>query len=124
MIARQRLPIMPQLADEDPVLKSSRREALWVLAIWAVALVYTVGVCYQMGYGRSVESLRFVYGFPDWVFWGIVVPWIVCVAITAWFALRFMTDDALGDDAPEDEPLPGVEAAGDRFAAYQKARHA
>lgn len=115
---------MPQPAAEDPVLKSSRREALWVLTIWATALVYTVGVCYSTGYGRSIESLRFVCGFPDWVFWGIVVPWTVCVAITAWFALRFMTDDALGDDEPEEEPLPGVEAAGDRFGAYKKARHA
>lgn len=112
------------LPASDPVFRSARREAAVVLAVWAVALVYTVSVCYWLGYGRTAESLRFMWGFPDWVFWGIVVPWWVCLAITAWFAFGFMTDDDLGADVSEAEPLPGVDRPGDQFAAHERSRHA
>lgn len=114
---------MPTPTSEDPVLKNARREAGLVLAVWAASLAYTVGVSYRLGYGRTAESLRFICGFPDWVFWGIVTPWLVCTAITAWFALRLMTDDALGEDQQDVEPLPGADGLGDPFAAYQERRH-
>jgi hypothetical protein len=90
---------------DDPVLRSARREASVVLAVWLAALVYTVGYCYVFGYGRDPDSLRFVLGFPDWVFWGILAPWTACTAISGWFAFVFMTDDDLGAEEAE-ERLP------------------
>ena len=72
---------------EDPVVRSGRREALWTLALWLAATIYSVTYCTLHGYGRPVESLSFVLWFPDWVFWGIVVPWLVCTAVSIYFAL-------------------------------------
>ncbi len=92
----------PAVQKEDPVLRSSRREALVVLACWACAFAYTVGYSYFHGYNRSLESLTFVWGIPDWVFWGVVVPWLSCTAFSVWFAFAFMTDEWLGQD-PEEE---------------------
>jgi hypothetical protein len=46
-------------------------------------------------------------GRPDWVFWGIVVPWLVCAIVSAWFALCVMQDAPLASDAdvpPDDSP--------------------
>ena len=80
---------------EDPLLKGARREMLAAATVWAVALIYTVGVCTQFGYGRDPKTLTYVLGFPDWVFWGIVVPWAACTLIAAWFAFGFMTDETL-----------------------------
>jgi len=37
--------------------------------MWLVAMTYTVGYCGLYGYQRSAEDLRYVLGFPDWVFW-------------------------------------------------------
>jgi amino acid transporter len=91
-------------APEDPILKHSRREALIVLATWFLAMTYTLGYAFLYGYGRKVEDLKYVYGFPDWVFWGIVVPWTVCIAFSWWFASVFMRDEDLGED------LSGVES--------------
>lgn len=88
---------------EDPVVRSARREALMVLAIWLAAFAYTAGYCLRFGYGREVGDLTFVLGFPDWVFWGIVVPWVVCLAISWWFAYCFMTDEDLGEEAADEE---------------------
>jgi hypothetical protein len=93
---------------EDRLVRSARREALFALAVWLVSMVYTITYCYLNGYNRAPESLTFVLWFPDWVFWGIVVPWIACVILSTWFAFRFM-----GDEPLEDEIAPPAPAAGE-----------
>ncbi len=89
------------IAKEDPVLVSGRREALAVLVIWLAAMSYTVTYCSMNGYGRSVEDLTFLFGFPDWVFWGVVAPWITCLMISWGFSYFFMKDADLGADQGE-----------------------
>lgn len=91
----------------DPVLASARREAIAVFVIWLAAMAYTITYCYRHGYGRRLEDLTYVLGFPDWVFWGVVAPWLVCVAVSYAFAFWFMTDQELGEDP--DEATGGAE---------------
>ena len=86
---------------EDPVLTSSRREALLVLLIWLIAATYTVGVCYAWGYGRDAATLTYVLGFPDWVFWGVIAPWTACTAICYVMAYHVIADDDLGEEQAE-----------------------
>ena len=81
--------------NEHPLLKSSRREAIAALSIWLIVTIYCVGCCGNYGYGRDPQSLTFVFGFPDWIFWGIVVPWGVCTIISGLFAFCFMKDEDL-----------------------------
>ena len=90
---------------DDSVLISSRREALLVLLIWLAAMSYTVGYCVWRGYGRDWETVSFVLGFPDWVFWGIVCPWLACVGVSCWFAYSFMCDESLGEDGSAETTL-------------------
>jgi hypothetical protein len=96
-----------QKAQEDPVVKAARREACLALAMWIVAMCYTVTYCYLNGYGRSVESLTFVLWFPDWVFWGIIVPWVLCVVLSIPFAFRWMGDESLGEEMDDQPGAPG-----------------
>ena len=93
---------------EDPVARTGRREAMVSAAIWCVAAAYTVGYCGLCGYGRAAEDLRFVLGIPDWVFWGIVAPWSLCLAVGVWFSYAFMTDA----DLQEEESLPKAQEPG------------
>ena len=88
---------------DDPVLVSARREALVVLVLWLAALTYTVGYCYLYGYVRSLESLTFVMGIPDWVFWGVVVPWMACLLASWGFSFLLMADADLGEENEEAE---------------------
>ena len=88
---------------EDPVLTSARREALLVFAIWLAACVYSIGVCYRLGYWRDVATLTYVFGFPDWVFWGVVVPWTVCTALSLVLSSFVITDDPLGEEQAEED---------------------
>ncbi len=105
---------------EDPVVRSARREAALALGIWLVAMIYTITYCYLHGYGRTAESLTFVLWFPDWVFWGIVVPWGICVLISVVFAFGFMGDEPLGDAIDDVESGSAGGGPGDE----SEARHA
>ena len=96
--------------DEDPVLKSGRREMLVAGAFWLAALVWTCGYCGLYGYHLKPEDLKFVLGFPDWIFWGVVCPWVLCVLISGVFAFFFMQDVDLGDTDETAQPLEGAYA--------------
>ncbi len=92
---------MPEPA-EDPLFRSARREALAAATIWFVAMCWSVGYCAKYGYNLQPEQLKFVLGFPDWIFYGVVLPWGLCTLISGVFAFGFMQDADLGetDDAP------------------------
>jgi hypothetical protein len=138
---------MPHI-PEDPVLVSSRREALVVFATWLTALTWSVGYCYSYGYvsdlncisdskavevrqsadpaslpelwvnrGRGPEQVKFVLGFPDWIFWGVALPWWLCTAFSLWFGAFIVKDEDLGAD---------IEAADEPYAApeHPEVQHA
>jgi hypothetical protein len=86
---------------EDPVLTSSRREAVVVFFIWLAACIYTLAFCYRYGYGRDPATLTYALGVPDWVFWGVFTPWTICTLLSFWVANFFMADDDLGEVRPE-----------------------
>ena len=80
---------------EDPLLTSARREMRVAASVWALALTWTITVSTQFGYNRDPETLTFVLGFPDWVFWGIIIPWAACTVTAGWFVFGFMKDEPL-----------------------------
>lgn len=93
--------------EQDSLVRHSRREAVIVFSVWLIAMVSVISYCYLNGYNRKIESLTFVLGFPDWVFWGVVVPWAACTAFGCWFSFRIMKDDPLGEDLEADSTDAG-----------------
>lgn len=86
--------------SKDPLLVSARREMTIALIMWAVAALCTLGVVSVWGYDRDPKSLTFVLGFPDWVFWGIIVPWASSTILASIFAMTYMQDAPLEPDEP------------------------
>jgi hypothetical protein len=84
---------------EDPLLRSSRREAIVVTLFGIVALVYTITYCSMFGFNRSMESITFLLGFPDWVFWGVIAPWAVCTLMACFFSYVLMQDHDLESES-------------------------
>jgi hypothetical protein len=76
---------------------------LVAIAVWAAAVAWSVGYCARYGYNRAPESVSFVLWFPDWVFWGIVAPWLVCIVISMWYAFALMRDEDLGSNEEGDD---------------------
>src|SRR6516165_12250624 len=93
--------------SEDPLVANSRREAAIIAVIWCAATTYCCLYSYFFGYIRPGHPLgpadvRPIFGVPSWVFWGYMVPWAACGALTVWFAGFHMSEDDLGaDHAPE-----------------------
>jgi hypothetical protein len=99
------------------LFRNARREALVVAVVWAIMLVWTVGYCYLFGYQHDEKSLAvqlgltqpnlqrtpdIVLGFPDWIFFGIIVPWVISTIFTIWFGIKGMADDDLGVEAADE----------------------
>lgn len=106
----------------DPLYRNALREAKFILSVWTLCLVYTTTYCYLYGYishegtpestgpdigtlvgplpsfNRDPESLTTPLGLaiPDWIFYGVVLPWTICIIFTIWFCLSYFTEDDLG----------------------------
>jgi hypothetical protein len=90
--------------QEDPLVRSSRREALIVLVLVVGAMAWTIGYCSQHGYDRPAEDIEIVLGFPDWIVWGVLAPWLTSSILSIVFAFGIMSDDPLGQAVEDWEP--------------------
>ncbi len=50
-------------------------------------------ISYKLGYGRDPNTVKLILGFPDWVFWGVLIPWTSIVVFTAIYGLVIMKGD-------------------------------
>jgi len=97
----------------DPVYVAARREALVIVGLFALFFIWSVGVCYAIGFisaepadaAKPVEVAT-VLGMPTWIFWGILMPWLAVDLVAVWFCFSFMTDDDLGEDIDAGSPPP------------------
>lgn len=86
-------PSNPETDSYDPAFLHARREALIVLAVWIVGLMWTVGYCLATGYNVPPEQIRTTLGMPNWIFWGVLIPWILIIVFSIWFGLFFIADE-------------------------------
>ena len=112
-----------QTDQPDPVFVSTRRDAIIVLAVFAVVCVWTVSWCYAHGYDEAtVTPIVTVLGIPSWVFWGIAVPWLVADVFTIWFFLWHMQDEDFAEDVSD---VTGEEpGSASHSAAHREGDHA
>ncbi|MEX1230577.1 MAG: hypothetical protein WEB58_10070 [Planctomycetaceae bacterium] len=99
--------------QEDPVLVSSRREAIIVFVVFIIALFWSILASYDLGYLHHTDTgtyigshpenveLTYVFGFPHWVFWGIVIPWGSCIVFSIIFGAFLVRDEDLGEELEE-----------------------
>ena len=89
----------PAMKRFRPPSSSSYREALIVAVVWTITCVYTVGYAALFAYRDSAS--RVVLGIPSWVVWGVLLPWVVTLFVTLWFAGAGMKDEPLGENPDE-----------------------
>jgi hypothetical protein len=86
---------------EQQLLRNARREGLLIMVVWVVSMIWTVAYCWFRGYGRNPDTIQPILGMPDWVFWGVVAPWAICLLFSIWFCFFYMAEDDLGRDPDE-----------------------
>lgn len=108
----------PEL-EIDPLYQRTRREAFLIFGLWGVALLWCVGFSYLYGYethapvggsvgpaiaeiigpledfNRDAGELTTVLGVPDWVMFGVLVPWLVFLLVTVLFLFFVYRDEDL-----------------------------
>ena len=85
---------------ETRSLHQSRRELWLILLAWLGCAIWVIGYCWANGYNLAPEEVSTVLGFPGWVFWGVVVPWMIANAFTFWFCLRALKNDGDEEETP------------------------
>lgn len=66
--------------EVDPRYATSNREARIALIYWAVYAVVIIAVSWILGSGKKPHELTFVFGYPAWFFWGVLVAGaVLCV---------------------------------------------
>ncbi len=83
----------------DPVFLHARREALVILGLFSIFMVWSISWCYFGGYLAPEEqaNVSILLGMPSWAFWGILLPWLAVDVVAVWFCFFFMFDDDLGE---------------------------
>lgn len=114
--------VMPN-RNSRSLYQNARREAVVILLLWLVSSIYSGTFCYLYGYktheaiakpygptvsqfagpltewDRSPETLAFPMsiGIPDWVFYGVVIPWAICIVLTFVFCIFYYSEDDLSE---------------------------
>jgi hypothetical protein len=101
------LGFMKPVIEDDPVFIHSRREAVTTLIVWGIFTAYSLTYCYLTGYDRDPATIETYLGVPEWVFFGVFVPWGLAIVVAWWFSFRVMTDDDLGVDVDESQAMVG-----------------
>ncbi len=84
------------------------KEAVVALLLWFGAGIWVISVSYWLGYQRPVHSIG---GIPNWVVWGVLLPWVVLFVLHSWYSLVFMRADD-GDSEPPDAPTSTTPSRG------------
>ncbi len=74
----------------DPGFHQARREALQILILSGICMIWTVGYCGMFAYRTS--EVTFLWGIPQWVIFGIALPWLSATVYSLWFALIHMKE--------------------------------
>ena len=72
--------------------RRARKEALHILIAWGICMAWTIGYCAMFAYGS--EEIGLLWGVPQWVLFGIGLPWMMATVYSLWFALFYMKDEA------------------------------
>lgn len=73
---------------------SARREAFWIIVIWAIFAVWVLGYAARHAFADDPGQVTLTLGFPSWVVWGVALPWMAATMTTVVFCLVVMKDEA------------------------------
>lgn len=82
----------------DPLYRHARRELAELFVIFGGLFVWTiVTVAFGIYQQPADAPVTLTFGFPSWVFWSVVLPWLACTAVTILYALFRMRPDDVAD---------------------------
>lgn len=56
--------------------------------VTAIYILFSTILSYFLGYKRTFSEMKLIMGFPDWIFYAVLLPWIAIVLYTVYFAFK------------------------------------
>lgn len=97
----------PAPSQQTDNLKRARHEAWLILALWLGTSTWTATCSVLFGYAPDDTQpivVNTIAGFPTWILFAVVIPWIVTAIFTLWFAMCYIQDEEsapLNDESSE-----------------------
>lgn len=73
--------------DEDPRYQLSAKGAAFFALVYLALAAISFALAFTFG-TRPAEDMGYILGFPDWVFW-ILIIWQVCIVVIMFLMVRF-----------------------------------
>jgi len=74
----------------DSEFRQARREALHIVILSGICMLWTIGYCGIFAYDTVAVTL--LGGIPQWVIFGVALPWLSATVYSLWFALVHMKE--------------------------------
>lgn len=84
---------MEELKEVQKEYKKSLRDLKVGVISTSLFIAISCVISYYLGYKRDAQEMKYILGFPDWIFWGVLVPWIAIVVFTIIYGFFFMRGD-------------------------------
>lgn len=68
--------------------EKSKKEFKKGVIITAFYILFSTILSYYLGYKRTYPDIKLILGFPDWIFYSVLIPWIAIVIYTIYFAFK------------------------------------
>jgi len=83
--------------EEDPRYKIGLGQAWWIIGLFTTYCVGAMLIAFPMSIFRPKNlPMAFIMGFPDWVFWSILVWPVVMIVVTILIVLTKFKEVDLG----------------------------
>lgn len=56
--------------------------------VTAIYILASTILSYYLGYKKTYPDMKLIFGFPDWIFYAVLIPWIAIVIYTIYFAFK------------------------------------
>jgi uncharacterized membrane protein YhdT len=77
---------------EDSRFAQCNKEMWATMGLFVINIIIVGGVSMWVGLNKSADSINYVFGFPDWFFWGgLVGTFVFC--ILPYFMIKFFFKD-------------------------------
>ena len=69
------------------------KEFKFAFSATMIYIFLSCAISYVLGYNKTVEEISIIWGIPSWVLFGVVIPWVLMVLLTAYYGFFVMEGD-------------------------------
>ena len=69
------------------------KEFKFAFSATMIYILLSCAISYLLGYNTTVEEISIIWGIPSWALFGVIIPWLLMVLLTAYYGFFVMEGD-------------------------------